>query len=89
MIYVSDSIKHFLLVYDRDEDVQLSAEEFDDGAEAVAAYTAIERKIRKGTRRIEAVLVGGESLEAVKVTHSTWFTGGSKRLIEQFLSLAP
>lgn len=85
MTDLDDQIRHFLLVYNRSRDL-LDVHEFEDGEEAISAYDAVEREISESPERIDAVLVGAESLESVKVTHSTWFPGGSKSLLESLLA---
>ena len=78
-------VRHFLLIRDRSRDL-LEVREFEDGEEAISAYDAVEREVSESPERIDVVLVGAESLESVKVTHSTWFPGGPKSLLESLLA---
>ncbi|TFH53327.1 hypothetical protein E4J66_04280 [Actinomyces viscosus] len=76
-------IQQFLLVYDRKRDELLSHESF--GADITAAATAyraaeIEYQDRP---EMDIVLVGADSLETVKVTHSTYFSGAAARLLDE------
>jgi vacuolar-type H+-ATPase subunit F/Vma7 len=66
------SLHHFLLVYNR-HDQHLEYEEFDDAAAAGVAYERLEKKYRD-RREIEVVLIGADSIETVKRTHSNYFS---------------
>lgn len=83
---MSVTIRYFLLLYDRERDDLVEVLEFDDADEAAVAYERAEQRIRSGQERLDALLVGADSLETVKVTHSNYFPGGSKRRVEQLLS---
>jgi hypothetical protein len=66
-----DDIRHFLVVYDVKVG-EAEVEEFDDYEAALAAYDALEKKAR-GRRDLDIVLLGADSLETVKSTHSSYF----------------
>lgn len=76
----------FLLTYDRKQDQLLSCEEFVDPTVAMAAYEQAENDAW-GNRALDIVLVGANSIEAVKVTHANYFTGNAKRLVREALQL--
>ena len=62
----------FLIVYDHDARKQISLEEFRNSAPALKAYSEREAQYRDNTR-VEVVLLGADSIEAIKVTHSNYF----------------
>jgi hypothetical protein len=66
-----DDIRHFLVIYDVNVG-EAEVEEFDEYEAAVAAYDEIEEKTR-GRRDLDIVLLGADSLETVKKTHSSYF----------------
>lgn len=72
---MSSPIHHFLLTFDHDRDELIRIEEFGDDAQAaISRYEDLEEQYRD-SRTIDIVLVGSDSIETVKVTHSTYFTG--------------
>lgn len=79
-------MKHFLIVFDRASGHQLSVQEFTDSERALEAYEAAE--VDKGNdRMIDVVLVGSDSLDTVKVTHSSYFRQGlTAENLEDYLS---
>lgn len=70
------ALEHFLLVYDLVRGELRSMARFDDVFEAAEAYTDTERQLREQPDRddFEIVLVGADSLETLKVTHSRYFS---------------
>ena len=62
----------FLITFDHDARKQISLEEFRDTAQAVKAYGEREEQYRDNPR-VEVVLLGAESIDAIKVTHSNYF----------------
>ena len=62
----------FLIVYDHDTRKQTSLEEFRNTAPALKAYSEREEQYRDNPR-VEVVLLGADSIEAIKVTHSNYF----------------
>lgn len=76
-------IRHFLIVYDIPTS-KASVRDFDtDYDAALAAYAEIEGEMR-GRDDLDIVLVGADSLETVKRTHSSYFDAN-----ETFESLLP
>jgi hypothetical protein len=66
---------HFLLIYDRNREALVETLELGEDAEAAArTYSAAEQEFR-GQEEIEVVLVGAESLDTIRVTHSHYFDG--------------
>lgn len=62
----------FLITFDHDERKQISLEEFRNTAQALKAYSEREEQYRDNPR-VEVVLLGAHSIEAIKVTHSNYF----------------
>ena len=62
----------FLITYDHDARKQISLEEFRNTAQALRAYSEHEEQYRDNPR-VEVVLLGAESIDAIKVTHSNYF----------------
>jgi len=83
-----ERIKHFLLIYDHAAGRQVGVEEFgSDSKRAVARYEELEEQNRSNDNRMDIVLVGSDSLDTVRVTHSNYFTqsAGSVDDVEDFL----
>jgi hypothetical protein len=70
----ASSMKYFLLVYERSSGKLLDQREYgpDEGAKALEERFARERARRNGSD-VEIVVLGAESLEALKKTHSRYF----------------
>lgn len=80
-----DTIKHFLLVFDRESDTLLVERDLGSDADtATVAYEDAEAEFRDRPR-VDVLLVGSDSIETVKVTHSTYFPGSRKRSVESLL----
>ena len=62
----------FLLTFDHDARALISLEEFRNTAQALKAYSEREEQYRSNSR-VEVVLLGADSIEAIKVTHSNYF----------------
>ena len=62
----------FLITFDHDAGKQISLEEFRNTALAVKAYGEREEQYRDNPR-VEVVLLGAESIDAIKFTHSNYF----------------
>ncbi len=62
----------FLIAFDHDARKQISLEEFRDTARALEAYCELEEKHRDNPR-VEVVLLGADSIEAIRITHSNYF----------------
>ena len=72
------SLHHFLLLYDVAAQQLLDAQDFGENAEAAAdAYAAAEREHRDG-QNIEIVLIGADSLDTIRQTHSHYFDGAEE-----------
>jgi hypothetical protein len=66
---------HFLLIYNVDEHELIAADDLGrDTDAAVEKYAACEREYRDQPG-IEIVLIGADSLDTVKQTHSHYFPG--------------
>ena len=68
---MNDTI-HFLITYDHDARRQISMEQFTDDEAAVGAYGDREREFEDNPR-IEVVLLGADSEDAIRVTHPNYF----------------
>ena len=62
----------FLIAFDHDARKQISLEKFRDNDRALKAYCEREEQYRDNPR-VEVVLLGADSIEAIKVTHSNYF----------------
>ncbi|HUY55601.1 MAG TPA: hypothetical protein VMV23_10630 [Candidatus Nanopelagicaceae bacterium] len=70
---MSESIQHFLLVFDHAKGELVEVQEFgSDAARALAAYAEKERDLRT-SHSLEIVLVGSDSYDTVRVTHANYF----------------
>ena len=76
----------FLIAFDRDARKQISLEEFRNTAKAVKAYGEREEQYRDNPR-VEVVLLGAESIDAIKVTHSNYFEDTADALGNLLVSL--
>ena len=76
----------FLIVSDHDARKQISLEEFRNTAQAVEAYNEREEQYRDN-RRLEVVLLGADSIEAIRVTHSNYFEDTADALDNLLASL--
>lgn len=66
-------LNHFLLIYDVQKQALLKAIDMGtDGAAAVEEYARLEDEYR-AQNEIEIVLIGADSIETVKHTHSQYF----------------
>jgi hypothetical protein len=73
---VSESLKHFLILYDvRERGVIEPVREFarDDESAAVEAYQREEDRHR-GSDRVQVLLISSDSLDTVKHTHRNFFS---------------
>lgn len=81
-----DVVKHFLFTYDRKRDHLISVKEYgQDIDSAMVAYQAAEI-LHHDEPWIDIVLIGSDSLESIKKTHSTYFDGESKYSILRSLA---
>jgi hypothetical protein len=67
----ADEIKHFLVVYDVRARLA-KVKEFDNYDEALAEYETLEKANLTSTD-LDIVLLGADSLETIKRTHSSYF----------------
>ena len=77
------SLLHFLLTYDVLHQT-LIVREFADAAEATDAYGQAELE-HLGDQDLEIVLVGADSLETIKKTHSHYFTKAGAVILPELL----
>ena len=75
---------HFLLVYDLREGRLISTVQFEDAAEAVAAYQSRERE-HLIEPHVEIVLVAADSIETVHETHGSYFDEGVSSVWEKYV----
>lgn len=79
------AIKHFLLVFDHAQDKLLESKDFgSDSAAAIAAYTEAEKRFWNDSTK-DVLLVGSDSIETVKITHSNYFEGTAKKNLARLL----
>jgi hypothetical protein len=80
---------YFILIYDIPSR-ELEVHEFEHDYHAAAeAYTEFERE-RRDEPGMEVLLVGADSIETIKTTHSHYFAKRADDLFQQFLDdLAP
>ena len=76
----------FLVTFDHDARKQISLEEFRNTAQALKAYSEREEQYRDNPR-VEVVLLGAESIDAIKVTHSNYFEDTADALGNLLVSL--
>ena len=75
-----------LLIYDRENDLFVSASDLGaDAALAASEYRDTEQRY-EGHPEIDIVLVGSDSLESVKKTHSTYFHGVALRDLDALVA---
>lgn len=77
---------HFLLVFDRREGRVLSQQEFEARSAAMAGRFEAER-LHKGNPDIEVVVLGAQSVAALKRTHARYFQD-SRRMYQRALKRA-
>ncbi|MEV4420172.1 hypothetical protein AB0L40_09385 [Patulibacter sp. NPDC049589] len=71
---MSDVIRHFLVRYDigrQSADVEAFGEDYDA---ALIAYAAAEKELRADPQ-VEVVLLGADSEQTIRRTHSSYFMG--------------
>lgn len=67
----AEDIRHFLVVYDV-RTSQADVTEFTDYEEALAEYDKLEKQFLENDE-FDIVLLGADSLETIKRTHSSYF----------------
>jgi hypothetical protein len=79
-------MKHFLLIYDAGRgELREPPREFDRPAPAIAAYETVERE-HLGDESVRIVLLGGRSLDEIKVTHANYFGRRDSKSLRPFFS---
>ncbi len=63
---------NFLITFDHDARELIDLQEFRNTAQALQAYSEREEQYRTNPR-MEVVLLGADSIDAIKVTHSNYF----------------
>jgi hypothetical protein len=80
-----DEIRHFLVTYDPATG-SVAVERFGDDYDAAQlAYSQAEQESRAKGDNLDIVLLGADSLETIKQTHSSYFNGRGQQL-EELLS---
>lgn len=77
----------FLIAFDHDTRKQISLEQFRDTKRALEAYAALEEQYRSNPR-VEVVLLGSDSIDTIKVTHSNYFEDAFEALNKFLARLA-
>ena len=77
----------FLIAFDHDTRKQISLEQFRDTKRALEAYAALEEQYRSNPR-VEVVLLGSDSIDTIKVTHSNYFEDALEALNKFLARLA-
>ena len=81
-----DEIKHFLVTYDPTTgktEVEPFGTDYDT---AQAAYAKAEQANADADERLDVVLLGADSLETIKRTHSSYFNGTSGAQLKELLA---
>lgn len=71
---MTDAIKHFLLTFDIGRETASVRSFGEDYDAALAAYDQVEEQHRHDPQ-IEVVLLGADSIETLRKTHSSYFMG--------------
>ena len=81
------AINNFLLAFNHGTNHLETCLEFGADVEAAtAAYAELEAKYRN-CHSVDIVLVGSDSLDTVRVTHSNYFANGARDLVSEALSV--
>lgn len=80
-------INHYLLVFDHARDELVDTQDFGTDVRAAMAEYSRRERLHRMDGHIDIVLVGSDSLETVKVTHSTYFGGETDRDLRSLLRL--
>ena len=77
-------MKHFILIYDRRRDeLREPPREYAQGGRALRAFEKLERELADDPT-VTLALLGGESLDAIKITHANFFERDSLEKLERF-----
>lgn len=72
-------LRHFLIVFDSEHQRLIAADDVGiDRDKALHRYAEREREYGLARTRIQIVLVGAESLETVRQTHSQYFSASAE-----------
>jgi len=87
MKQTTEDIRHFLIVYDVDHGEATVTSFETDYEAALEAYSEREREAREREEEsdVDIVLVGADSIETVRRTHSSYFELRSGSGFDQFL----
>jgi hypothetical protein len=76
-------LRHFLLIYNHDDQELIEAKDLGtSGDDAAQTYSEYEEKYRDH-HGIEIVLVGADSLDTIRTTHSHYFDGADDALFSE------
>ena len=78
---------HFLMVYDLVEQSLVEETPYAEASDALEAYYALEREYLGKADQYEIVLVGADSIETVRQTHASYFSGKASRVSTLIRSL--
>ncbi|MDN5731650.1 MAG: hypothetical protein L0K41_08415 [Yaniella sp.] len=80
-------MQNFILVYNHEQQRLQDLLRFEeDGDAAICKYEALEADYRDSPF-MDILFVGADSLETIKVTHSSYFTGEAQKNIEASLRM--
>lgn len=71
-------IKHFLLVFDHSKNELILEKDFGTDIDSATDEYARQEQAYRDSNVIDIVLIGSDSIETVKVTHSTYFEKGHR-----------
>ena len=71
-------IKHFLLVFDHSKNELILEKDFGTDIDSATDEYARQEQAYRDSNVIDIVLIGSDSVETVKVTHSTYFEKGHR-----------
>lgn len=80
-------LRYFLLVFDPSNGRSAEVRTFEETDDALDAYRDTEHRFR-GQQGIQVVLIGADSLETVKKTHSNYFGDESLRAMSKRIHAA-
>lgn len=85
MTVTAPHIQQFILIYDSSRDEQVDILEYGtERLQAAEEYNRLQERYRDQPH-IEVLLAGATSLDALKVTHSTFFPGFRERVTVPFM----
>lgn len=81
---MSNKLRHFLLVFDHNEQRLIDNREFGDSEEALRAYSMTERSYTR-EQNVEVVLIGADSIDTVMRTHANYFDHNIAESVQKYL----